>query len=285
MRLPDFIGIGTRRCGSSWVHHILNGHPDIGKPPSGLHFFSEHYGRGTQWYADQLAPYADKPVLLEFSVSYLYPESAELAAERLHQTLGRAKIFVCLRDPVDRAFSDYLRSVRMLEIPSAMTFEDALEQYPEYVERGRYARLLAPYYQRFGAEMIKPFFFDDLETDRAGFAETLVSYFGLSRPIPDEAMQREEPKGKSVRSPLVSAAIRQTKAIADGAASKLGFADAWSNFKGRHVESYEKLLELNHRSTVIDPDSERSLRLEFADDILALEGMTGRDLGAWRHGK
>lgn len=285
MRFPQFIGIGTRRCGSSWVHHILNGHPDVGKPPSGLHFFSEHYERGSQWYADQLAPYADRQVLLEFSVSYLYPDKADLVAPRIEATLGQPQLFVCLRDPVERAFSDYLRSVRMLEVPSDLSFEDALRQHPEFLDRGRYGRLLTPFYERFGRSQIQPFFFHDLEADRSGFAEKLVGYLGLSRPIPAAAMQREEPKGKSVRSPRVSAAIRTVKAIADGTAAKLGFADAWSNFKGRHVERYEKLLELNHKPTVINPDTERRLRLELSDDIAALEALTGQDLKVWRHGR
>ena len=66
MRLPDVIGIGTRRCGSSWLHDVLNRHPQVGKPPNGLHFFSTNFERGVSWYAEQLEPFADRLVLMEF---------------------------------------------------------------------------------------------------------------------------------------------------------------------------------------------------------------------------
>src|SRR5690242_11728373 len=165
MRLPQLIGIGTRRCGSSWLHGVLNKCPQIGKPPSGLHFFSTEYGRGIEWYLEQLAPFSDRPLLSEFSVSYLYPEYADVAAQRIAKDVSDARLFVCLRDPVERAWSDYLRSVRMGEFSKAVTFEGAIRSNPELLERGRYAKLLRPYYERFGPDRIKPLLYDDLAVE------------------------------------------------------------------------------------------------------------------------
>lgn len=284
MRLPDVIGIGTRRCGSSWVHQALNLHPDLGKPANGLHFFSQHFNKGVPWYGEQLAPHADRPVLSEFSVSYLYPEHHEAVAERIASSMGRAKLFVCVRDPVERAFSDYLRSIRNAEYPADLPFEAALERDPVLIDRGRFGRLLRPFVTRFGVERVKVMFYEDLETNRRAYIAELIAFFGLERPVPEQAFERHEPKGKAVRSEAVNRLIRGTKQLVDGTAEKLGLEDAWSNWKAERVSAYERLLELNHTETTMSVATSRRLRAELSQDIAELEAITGRSLEAWRRG-
>ena len=39
-RYPDFVGIGSTRAGSSWLHYVLSSHPDIWMSPvKELHFY------------------------------------------------------------------------------------------------------------------------------------------------------------------------------------------------------------------------------------------------------
>jgi hypothetical protein len=281
-RMPDVIGIGTRRCGSSWVHQALNTHDEIGKPPNGLHFFSDNFGKGREWYAGELAPFAERPVLLEFSVSYLYPEHYLDVAERIAALAPDARLFVCVRDPVSRAFSDYLRSIRNAEYPADMSFEAAIERDPVLVERGRFGRLLRPFFDGWGPDRLKVLFYDDLESDRRAYISELTDYVGASRPVPDKAFERNEPKGKTVRFETLNQAVRGAKHLADGLADRLGLADGWGNWKARHMVTYERMLELNHKQAAIEARTERRLRSELSSDIAELEAMTGRDLSAWR---
>jgi sulfotransferase family protein len=281
MRLPDVIGIGARRCGSSWLHGVLDQHPRVGKPANGLHFFSMNYDRGVRWYAEQLGPFADRPVLLEFSVSYLYPEHARMAAERMADIVPSAKLFVCLRDPVARAWSDYLRSVRMGEFSAKTTFDEAIERHPELVERGRYGALLRPYYERFGDRRIKVLLYDDLESNQKAYVSGLLDFVGLDAAVDPAWFTREEPRGKTVRSEFVNSAVRRLKTTADRTAEALGVVDAWSNLKARHMTTYERLLELNHRKVELQPESESRLRRHLADDMHAFAAMTGCNVEHW----
>lgn len=280
-RLPDVVGIGSRRCGSSWLHAVLNSHPEIGKPPNGLHFFSQHAERGLDWYTSQMAPYADRKLLLEFSVSYLYPEYCELAAERMRKAIPEARLFLCVRNPVERAYSDYLRSIRMGEIDASVSFEQVIEAQPVYLDRSRYASLLQPYLVAFPRERIKVLLYEDLKVEPVAFAAELADFLGLRPSFQFSALHRAEPKGKTVRSPLLSNAIRGVKGSVDGLAARLGQADRWSNWKGRYVGIYEKALDLTHRKQELVARTSRQLAREFHADVACIEALTGRNLKGW----
>ena len=124
----DAIGIGFRRCASSFIHKCLNHHPNVIKPERGIHYFSENYDKGFEWFVNQIPkkPYLDNAIIIESSVSYSYPNFSDISAKRIFEIFPNVKLFVGVRDPVERAFSDYLRSIRNLEIPN-ISFEQAIE--------------------------------------------------------------------------------------------------------------------------------------------------------------
>jgi hypothetical protein len=276
------IGIGTRRCGSSWMHAVLNSHPEIGKPPNGLHYFSQKADLGVDWYAEQLAPHAGRRLLLEYSVSYLYPEYCDAAAARMRQLAHEARLFVCVRNPVARAYSDYLRSIRMNEIQAGTSFEQAVAEHPVLLDRGHYARLLKPYLDLFARDRIRIFFYEDMERDPVTFAAELADFLGVAPAFNADAVSRTEPKGKTVRSQWLNSTIRSVKGSVDAAADRLGQADRWSNWKGHYVHIYERALDLTHRKQEMDGKVAARLAREFDADVAFLEQQTGRDLRGWR---
>ena len=56
MRLPDFLGIGTQKGGTTYLHTLLQHHPQIFLATPRNSTFSACIGSGVeQWYADQFA--------------------------------------------------------------------------------------------------------------------------------------------------------------------------------------------------------------------------------------
>ena len=54
--LPEFLGIGVQKGGTTTLQRLLERHPQVWLPPEKeVHFFSRHYARGSQWYADRFA--------------------------------------------------------------------------------------------------------------------------------------------------------------------------------------------------------------------------------------
>ena len=142
--LPNFLYIGTSKAGSTWLYSVLDHHPDIYMAPGkSLYFFCHHYGRGWNWYQSHFELASGERIRGEVSHSYLYsPE----AVERIAHLESDVRLMVCLREPVDRAFSDYLDGVKNGQIQGS--FAEGLEQVDGLLERGRYAKYLAPYVQQ-----------------------------------------------------------------------------------------------------------------------------------------
>jgi hypothetical protein len=203
-RLPDFIIGGAPRSGTTWLYMLLDRHPQIymAKPmkPEPKFFLVDHlYEQGIEHYARTW--FGDVPaarVAGEKSTDYL--ESATAAA-RIHQHLPDVKLVFILREPVERAFSNYLWT-RMNGLETE-TFQRALELEEErertlperlkfarpyaYVSRGLYAELLEPYIARFPREQMLILKFEDLVADPRSVATALHTFLGVEERPEDAA--------------------------------------------------------------------------------------------------
>lgn len=103
-----FLVIGAQRCGTTWLHDVLTHHPQIAmarpaRPEPKV--FLQPTTMGLTTYRTMFFGHAtDESVLGEKSTSYL--ETPEAPA-RVAATLGRPQIVVQLRDPIDRAVSNW----------------------------------------------------------------------------------------------------------------------------------------------------------------------------------
>jgi hypothetical protein len=170
-RLPDFIIAGAPRSGTTWLYVLAQRHPQIAMaqpmlPEPKFFLVDEVWQRGVDYYSKTwFDPLPAGRVLGEKSTNYL--ESPE-AAERISRALPRAKLIFVLRNPVDRAYSNYLWS-RQNGLEDE-TFERALalEEQRErdvapqtryarphaYFSRGLYAEHLVRFFARFPREQI-----------------------------------------------------------------------------------------------------------------------------------
>ena len=151
----------------------------------------EHYSR--TWFAD--VP-ADR-IAGEKSSDYL---ESGAAAARIHHDLPTSKLVFILREPVERAYSNYLWTrMNGLEAESfsrAIELEADREQsLPErwkfarpfsYFSRGLYADLLAPYVTTFPREQLLILRFEDLVLSPERVAADLHQFLGVT-PRPEDA--------------------------------------------------------------------------------------------------
>jgi hypothetical protein len=131
--LPDFVIIGAAKAGTTSLFDWLSEHPFIAPAcQKEVHYFDYNYFRGEGWYRkhfprrEERAHFATehgRPFITgEASPSYL---SHHWVPERLARLLPNARLLVALRNPIDRAYSQYQMSRRENEEPLE-SFAEAL---------------------------------------------------------------------------------------------------------------------------------------------------------------
>lgn len=204
MRLPDMIIAGAPRCGTSWLYELADRHPEIemAKPrhPEPKFFLDDAvYARGLDYYSNTwFREIRAHKIAGEKSTNYL--ESTAVVA-RIKEHLPGVKLIFVLRNPVERAYSNYQWS-RMngleqeefdhaldLEIAGTRVVPDALRfaRPFSYLERGLYCRLLTPWFDLFARDQILCLRFEDIAGNAAGLAQTLHRFLGVAaRPMDAE---------------------------------------------------------------------------------------------------
>src|SRR6187200_1451927 len=136
--LPDFLVIGAQKAGTTALYAYLRWHPGITGPSwKEVSFFDRHWWRGEAWYRGQFPLRAGGRLVGEASPSYLFHP---LAPERARSLVPDAKLIALVRNPVDRAYSQYQHAVALGREP--LSFEDALAAEDERLV-GEVERLLA----------------------------------------------------------------------------------------------------------------------------------------------
>ena len=98
--LPQFLGLGTQKGGTTSLQRLLEQHPQVWLSPSKeLQFFSLHYGLGELWYRQQFAPAAAGQRCGDITPYYLFHPQVP---GRIADLLPAVKMIVLLRDPVER---------------------------------------------------------------------------------------------------------------------------------------------------------------------------------------
>lgn len=140
--LPDFLIPGVQKGGTTFLYYLLNQHPHV-EPATKkeINFFDVNFSKGENWYRSHFPPRTlkDERGLMsgEASPYYLYHPHA---ARRAAQTVPGTRMVALLRDPVERAYSEYHHRYR--EGRETLDFEEAIEAESERLD-GELAKMLA----------------------------------------------------------------------------------------------------------------------------------------------
>ena len=70
--LPNFLGIGAQRAGTTWLYNCLNEHPDVFvSSAKEIHFFSHEFDRGVTWYEGHFQGRNTESAIGEITPNYL----------------------------------------------------------------------------------------------------------------------------------------------------------------------------------------------------------------------
>jgi hypothetical protein len=150
--LPDFAIIGGKKCGTTSLYNLLTQHPHVEPAASKeLHYFDLLFDEGTEWYRRCFpAPRWEdgRWTITGEATPYI---ASRVAPKRMAEVAPRTRLIALLRNPVDRAYSDYQQVVRKGREPQ--TFEEAVgSESSEYLSRSVYVDQLLRWSEFFPEE-------------------------------------------------------------------------------------------------------------------------------------
>ena len=300
MPLPNFLFIGTGKAGSTSLYYYLNEHPDVYMSPvKETNFFSYEGGRPDfcgpgdrssishkttittiQDYKANFDGAQQESAVGEVSPSYLYLPKAP---QRIKHYLPNVKMIVILRNPADRAYSNFQHKVRDNVEPnpdfSQVIYEektriaDGWSPSWHFVQNGFYATQLKRYFDLFDINQLKIYLFEDWLSDQLGVYKDILQFIGVDDTFVPNLNTRYnisgKPKSKALDNMLTRPNLvkKALKPILPGAfRSKMAAKLLRSNLK---------------RLPKLSPSLRAELINIYRDDILQLQDLIDRNLSSW----
>jgi hypothetical protein len=296
MSLPDFLVIGAPKAGTTALHVALHRHPALymspvkepkffltdGPPPArggpgDAQTYREHVWRR----ADYEALFDDAPpgaLRGESTPFYLYDRAAQ---RRIHALLPGVRLIAILRDPVERAHSNWthLWSAGLEPIDDVVCACQEEERridagwaaFWHYVRLGRYGEQLEHLYALFPSEQVLVFRYRDLLERPARTLDRICSFLGVETGVLTE-VPRENVTAhpEHTRRHRLLARVLRTGALLPG------------DLGTRVAAPLERALQQEGRSRQpLTWQQREALIPYFESDVRLLERITGQAFGDW----
>ena len=200
---PDFLVVGAAKSGTTSLFKYLNHHPDVFVPQvKECRFFSQltekFNGLGAEYFSNSgivneseyfdLFKEHEGEICGDISNDYLYyyERSISNIKKYLHSDI---KIVIILRNPIDRAYSNYMHHIR--DGWEDVSFEEALKREEErvennwgwsyhYIKTGMYYKQVKAYMKNF--KNVKVYLFEDLK-DKNELLTDIYTFLGVKSEI------------------------------------------------------------------------------------------------------
>ncbi len=289
----DFIGIGVEKGGSTWLGKCISEHPEIWFPKGReIYFFNDvdahflkftttKYERGIKWYKSQFVHCPNGKKKGEWAITYICTKKT---ARRIKKHFPEVKLIAVLRNPVDRAFSQYLYEVRLGLIDKSMSFEEVLKVRPDYTQKGYYAKQIKDYLEFFRKDQLLILIYEKVKESPEKYVKKVWNFLGLEDKnyIPPSLKKRINTAGTALF-PKVNYFMIKTEYFlrSHGLDIILQFLEA-TEIRNLAL----KIRDLNNKKYSRYPQMNEKTRLRLSSlykgDITKLERIIGQDLSLWK---
>lgn len=301
MALPDFCVIGAPKAGTTALHAALSEHPALymspvkepkfflcDGPPTGQNGPGDaHSAREWVWRReDYEALFCRAPegtVRGESTPLYLADPAAHA---RMRELIPDAKLIAILRDPVDRAYSNWthlwsdgLEPVG--DFVAACALEDdrrasGWAPFWQYRGLGLYGEQLQNLYDVFPREQVHVLRYKELVDSPRDALNRICSFLGVER---DMVVEVPSQNVSTYVEPTFQARVIQEMLRVGAAVGSVFPPQMW---RKASVPLLRALQREQRRRPDLDPAARQQLVGYFADDINLLEAETGMSFEDWR---
>ena len=268
-RLPSFVIIGAVKAATTWIHNQLQANPAIFLPGPEPHFFSQDHHRGIDHYRRLFHAASPEQILGEKSADYF---AHPAAPGRLARVMPGARLVLQLRNPVDRAYSDYKMLYRRGTVtgPPEAYLHSGATRHHRFLRDGLYAEHLSRWLEHFDREQIRVLLFEDVKSQPAQVVGTVCEHIGAPYHFSEEVGTAPRNDSSAQFLPLP---VRTALAPLKEAARPL---------RGKPVfEGVRRMFAREIQYPPLSDATRRQMADYYAADIVRLEAMIDRDLSHW----
>ena len=288
--MPNFFIVGAQKAGTTSLYHYLDQHPEIYMSPrkephyfEGMHSEFRRPGLRSAPVSD-LAQYralfggvSGERAIGEASASYLY---SPRAPGLIKSSVPDARLIAILRNPADRAYSNFVYCVQVGREPLG-SFAEALQAEEArtrdkwgplwyYKQKGFYYAQVKRYFDTFGRGQVGVWLYEDLRNDPLGTLREVFRFLDIDESFVPDASMEYNPSGI----PRVGRLYKGVRTLT-----------------ARNPALVERVLPARVRGYVkrrffvkpppFPPEVRRQLTDSYKEDILRLQELIGRELSAW----
>ncbi len=305
-RLPNFLIIGAQKAGTTALYYALSRHPDIFMSPvkEPAYFTAENAFRDTSGPGDETAQvitdlheyetlFAEGQHVIargEASTSYLYDANA---AEKIKHLIPDVKLIAILRNPVDRAYSNFLHLRRdgrepLRDFRAALAEEGTRNASGwsvswRYKEKGFYGIQLEKYLTHFSRGQIRWYLYEEYDDDPYPTVTDIYKFLGVDDTVSQDLSTRLNVGGMPRSESLQWLTRRITPAPQDpNNTSDRRLKWLINRMPDRLRRGLLNAQNTNlERPSVLSTDLRAELMEAYQDDIERVGELTGLNVSRW----
>ena len=196
----EFIIVGVMKSGTTTLANYLFLHPQIAIPECEVGYFAnDKYQKGKEWYESFISKYITPQTKIageKTPYSYL-----SYTAERIYQYNPEMKLIWILRNPVDRAYSNYTND--LFNIDEWRSFEECIKRenkrsyHNRYLEKGKYFAQITTFLQYFKKEQMHFIIFEEFINNLQQELDKISEFLKVEKINFSSGKQIEEKKSYS----------------------------------------------------------------------------------------
>lgn len=289
--LPNFLVVGAQKAGTTSLHNYLQAHPDIYLPAQKeTKFFvhERHYSKGIGFY--ESAYFSERTVesaVGEVDPDYMYCEQS-LPRIIQHLNPDSLKVIFIFRNPVERAFSQYLMNYRRGH--ESLSFEEAIATESSrirlghmenlrysYATRGYYLRQVERFLQHIDRSRMLFLLSETLESDPVHCLQEVYRFLNVKEDFEPPNIGERFHQATAPRSHALARRLQ-----VQGLERRLLRRFIPSTSLRRSLRNWLVRFNQSGQNTMrMDPEIHRQLVQDFSVENTRLADFLGRDLGSW----
>ena len=176
--LPDFLGIGAAKAGTTWMYENLRLHPEIFvSTPKELNYFNQNFNKSLRSYTNYFKAGSNK---VKGDITPGYATLSKNRIRFIKKVMPEVKLILIMRNPIEQQWAHAYHD--LVKVCNVDVDDVSNEEFKEYFHksaffiRGGYSGLLDRWLSIFSADQFHIGYYDDIKYRPQEFLNSVFEF-------------------------------------------------------------------------------------------------------------